>query len=138
MAGGYKKIEPKDGKQFSKDYQPQNNGRKPKSFKMFNDKMKAEGYQPLTKEDLINCYAFIFSAEQSKIQEIAEDETQPLALRLIISEMTDERTRSRAMADFRDYMFGKATQTQDITSGGKEIQTIRIFELPSNNRDGSN
>jgi len=95
---------------FSSENQPKTNGRKPKSFKMFNDKMKEEGYQPLTKEDLINCYAFIFSAEEEKIQEIANDETQPLALRLIIQEMTDERTRSRALIDFRDYMFGKAKE----------------------------
>lgn len=95
---------------FSSENQPSNNGRKPKSFRMFNDKMKAEGYEPLTKEELINCYALIFTAEEEKIQEIANDETQPLALRLIIQEMTDERTRSRALIDFRDYMFGKAKE----------------------------
>lgn len=134
MAGGFGNIKPEDGKQFSKDYQPLNNGRKPKSFKMFNDKMKEEGYQPLTKEDLINCYAFIFSAEEEKIQEIANDETQPLALRLIIQEMTDERTRSRAMADFRDYMFGKAKEEIKLEA---QLDVIRVFELPDNGRGDS-
>lgn len=116
MAGGYGKITGKDGNTFSKENQPENRGRKPKSFKMFNDMMKEKGFEPLTKEQLIEFYSFIFTADEKTIAEVAEDIEQPLALRLMIAELTNDYSRSRAMTDFRDYMFGKAMQQikQDI------------------------
>jgi hypothetical protein len=102
--------------QFTSENQPKNNGRKPKSFRMFNDMMKAKGFEPLTKEQLIEFYSFIFAADENTISVVAEDAEQPLALRLMIAEMTNDYSRSRAMTDFRDYMFGKAMQQikQDI------------------------
>ncbi len=120
--------------QFSSTNQPANSGRKPKSFTLFNRMMKEQGVEPLSKEALIECYSFLFSATQAQIEAVAEDEEQPLGLRLIIAEFTDERTRSRAMQDYRDYMFGKALQQTDVTSNGEKIETIRVFELPSNGR----
>lgn len=102
--------------QFTSENQPKNNGRKPKSFRMFNDMMKNKGFEPLTKEQLIEFYSFIFAADENTISVVAEDAEQPLALRLMIAEMTNDYSRSRAMTDFRDYMFGKAMQQikQDI------------------------
>jgi hypothetical protein len=120
MAGGYGNIKPEDGIQFSSTNQPENRGRKPKSFKMFNDLMKEKGYELLSKEQLIECYSLIFSADEEMISEIANDASQPLALRLIISELTDNHTRSKALADYRDYMFGKA----------KDIKEVSIVEQP--------
>jgi hypothetical protein len=119
MAKFGKDIDPEVGAetQFSSTNQPTNSGRKPKSFKQFNTLMKERGIEPLSKEDLIEAYSLLLSMDEENIQEIADDDKQPLALRLIISEMTDERTRSSALRDFRDYMFGKALQQiqQDIT-----------------------
>jgi hypothetical protein len=37
-----------------------------------------------------------------------------LALRLIIAEMTNDMTRGKALADYRDYMFGKAGENLTI------------------------
>lgn len=108
-------------KQFSSTNQPENNGRKPKSFTLFNRMMKEQGVEPLSKEALIECYSFLFSATQAQIEEVADDNDQPLGLRLIIAEFTDERTRSKAMQDYRDYMFGKALQNTDVTSKGESI-----------------
>jgi hypothetical protein len=96
--------------QFRSDNQPANNGRKKKSFRLLIDECKAKGYEAVTKEQLVEVYAFLYSLEQSEIEEIAEDDKQPLALRLIIREMTDERSSGKTLADFRDFMFGKAMQ----------------------------
>lgn len=119
-------------KQFSSTNQPGNNGRKPKSFTMFNRMMKEQGVEPLSKEALIECYAFLFSATQAQIEAVADDEEQPLGLRLIIAEFTDERTRSRAMQDYRDYMFGKALQTveekSEVSIIWKEEKTYETFD----------
>lgn len=118
--------------QFSSTNQPKNSGRKPKSFTMFNRMMKEQGVEPLSKEALIECYAFLFSATQAQIEAVADDEEQPLGLRLIIAEFTDERTRSRAMQDYRDYMFGKALQTveekSEVSIIWKEEKTYETFD----------
>ena len=105
---------PNKSTQFSSSNQPQKNGRKPKSFKMFNDMMKERGFEPITKIQLIEAYSFIFSANEETIQEIADDESQPLALRLIIAEMTNEVSRGKALTDYRDYMFGKAGENLTV------------------------
>jgi hypothetical protein len=105
---------PNKSTQFSSSNQPEKNGRKPKSFKMFNDMMKERGFEPITKAQLIEAYSFIFSANEETIQEIADDESQPLALRLIIAEMTNEISRGKALADYRDYMFGKAGENLTV------------------------
>ena len=118
--------------QFSSTNQPENSGRKPKSFTMFNRMMKEQGVEPLSKEALIECYAFLFSGTQAQIEAVADDEEQPLGLRLIIAEFTDERTRSRAMQDYRDYMFGKALQTveekSEVSIIWKEEKTYETFD----------
>lgn len=121
--------------QFSSTNQPQNSGRKPKSFTLFNRMMKEQGVEPLSKEALIECYSFLFSATQAQIEEVAEDDEQPLGLRLIIAEFTDERTRSKAMQDYRDYMFGKALQSTDVTTGGEKLSNVHevIFKDYSKN-----
>lgn len=93
------------------------NGRPKKSFSLLNDSLKKEGYQPLTKNQLIEAYSLLFSIDQEKIEEIAADESQPLAIRLIIQEMTSPQTSGKALADMRDYLFGKAKENikTDVT-----------------------
>ena len=54
MSGGYKKIEPADGKQFSKDYQPKENGRKPSIKKQLLELMESEGKLKIEAKNVIN------------------------------------------------------------------------------------
>lgn len=96
------------------------NGRPKKSFTKFNDDMKKAGYEPLTKGALIEAYSLIFSIDEKVVAEIANDETQPLALRLILQSMTDPQSRDKALADYRNYMFGEAkreTESRVIFKG---------------------
>jgi len=83
-------------------------GRPKKSFSLLNTQLKKEGYEPLTKSQLMEAYSLLLSIDEVKIQEIADDDKQPLAIRLIIAEMTNEQSRGRALADMRDYLFGKS------------------------------
>lgn len=80
-------------------------GRPKKSFRIFNDKLKEEGYEPLKKKDLIEAYSLIFSASEATLKDVAKDKEQPFALRLIIMELSDKRLRAKAMQDYREYMF---------------------------------
>ncbi len=91
------------------------NGRPKKSFSLLNEILKKEGYEPLNKSQLIEAYSLLFSIEQSKVEEIAEDETQPFAIRLIIQEMTSPQTSGKALQDMRDYLFGRAETKSEVT-----------------------
>jgi hypothetical protein len=90
------------------------NGRPKKSFSLMNETLKKEGYEPLTKGQLMEAYSLLYSLNESRISELAEDETQPLAIRLIIQEMTEPQSRGKALNDMRDYLFGKAREELKI------------------------
>ena len=112
---------------FSENPQNINKGGRPKkSFSQFNEKLKAEGVEPLTKGQLLDAYSLIFNSDEESLKEIAKDKEQPLALRLIIKEMGEKSTRHYALRDFRDYMFGKAKESVQITAQVKPIKTRRI------------
>lgn len=99
------------------------NGRPKKSWTLFNQTLVKEGYQPLTKNALVEAYALIFALDEDRVSEIAEDKTQPLAIRLILQAMTDPTSRDRMMTDYRDYMFGKAKEESET----KHTHEHRIF-----------
>lgn len=92
---------------------PQNinrSGANRKSFATINDALKKKGIQALTKNELIESYTLIFNATEDELKRIAIDKKTPFALRLIITELNDKTTRSKAIADLRNYMFGQAAQ----------------------------
>lgn len=97
---------------------PQNinrSGANRKSFSTVNEALKKKGIQPLTKNELIEFYTLIFNATEDELKRIAEDKKTPFALKLILTELKDKNTRSKAINDFRNYMFGQATQVVDHT-----------------------
>lgn len=99
------------------DVNPQNivPWRPRKLFRHVNDDLKAKWIEPLTKEQLIDAYALIFNTDEEALKWIADDKNVPYVLRLIIKELNDKKARARALADYRDYMFGKAIQTNELT-----------------------
>jgi len=127
---------PNDGDKFKKGQSGNPDGRPRKSFSVVNNELKAKGVEPLTKSNLIDAYSLIFNSTEDDLKEIAQDKNTPYALKLIINELNDKRTRSKAIADYRDYMFGKAMQSTDITSNGKEIKSVtRTIIDGSTNKD---
>ena len=118
-----------NGKGFDKN--PQNinkEGRPRKSFKLFNDEMKKNGVEPLSRDQLIEAYSIIFNSSEEDLKRIASDTQQPYALRIIITEMNDKKTKAKALADYRDYMFGKATQTVEQTSIKEKVLKVEIID----------
>ena len=89
------------------------NGRPKKSFSILNNQLKSEGYDVLTKAQLIEAYSLIFNCDEDRLKEISLSKDTPYALRIIILELSDKKARSKALADYRDYMFGKALQQTD-------------------------
>lgn len=110
-------------------------GRPKKTFKSFAEKMKKEGFEPLSRDSYIDALAIIFSLPQDKLEEIAKDPEQPLYLRLTIMSIADPTERAKAMSEYRDYAFGKAKQHIDHTTDGEKINQVTVFELPANGRE---
>lgn len=92
---------------------PQNinrSGANRKSFATVNEALKKKGIQALTKNQLIEFYTLIFNATEDELRRISEDKKTPFALTIILRELKDKTTRSKAIADLRNYMFGQAQQ----------------------------
>lgn len=109
MGSNFKENAGKAG--FQKN--PQNinrKGRPRKSFRIINEVLKKKGINEIKKNELIEFYTLIFNATEDELRIIVEDKKTPLALKIILLELKDKKTRSVALKDMRDYMFGQATQ----------------------------
>ena len=96
------------------DVNPQNRhttGPNRKSFSVLNSSLLEKGIEPLSKKHLTDAYALIFNATEAELKELAEDSDVPVAYKIIIDELGNPKMRARAMADYRDYMFGKGVST---------------------------
>jgi len=109
--------------QFKKGESGNPNGRPKKSFASINKELRNQGITPLTKSDLIDAYSTIFNADEQTLKDIAADEETPYAMKIIILELNNSKTRAKAMQDYRDYCFGMAIRSTDITSGGKPLSS---------------
>ena len=126
-----KKVEGKNGgtlNAMEKGETLNPNGRPKKSFALLNETLKKEGYEAVTKTQFIEAYTLLFSLDETKISEIAEDETQPLAIRLIIAELTETQSRGKTIQNMVDYMFGKAKEEvkHDIDANVKFSDLVKV------------
>lgn len=117
---------------------PQNinrTGANRKSFSTINEALKKKGIQPLKKNELIESYTLIFNATEDELKRIAVDKKTPFALRLIITELNDKNTRSKAIADLRNYMFGQAMQEINHTVKARVLTPEEMKEHLKNLND---
>lgn len=113
------------------DKNPQNinrTGANRKSFSKINEALKKKGIAAIKKSELIEFYTLIFNATEDELKKLAQDKKQPMALRLILMEFNDKRTRSQAIRDFRDYMFGKADEIINHTVKARVLTPEEIKE----------
>jgi hypothetical protein len=125
---------PNKSTQFKKGNNENPTGRPKKSFSMLNQQLKDEGYEVLTRNQIIEAYSLIFSLDEAKIKQIASDKEQPLVIRLIIKELANADTGGKAIQDIRNYIFGQSKQEVEH-SGQLKVETVTLFELPKNGRD---
>jgi len=98
-----------------------------KSFASINNEMLAKGVEPLTKKQLVKAYELVLNATEEELLEIAEDKQTPYGLKLIIVELNKPKTRSKALQDYRNYMFGRADNNSIEPVDDKDTSTIIQF-----------
>jgi len=106
-------------------------------FSDINKKLRTKGIKPLKKEQLLEAYGLIFNCAEDDLKDMLNDKKVPYSLKCIIRELNDKRKRGEAIKDFRDYMFGRATNKSELTGkDGKELELTKIvIEKPNEPTD---
>lgn len=129
MAKGKSGITPADGKQFSKDYQPANRGRKPMLFSQIIQQWKDAGYEQAGEENVRKVYEFLLSLPLTQIHAIAgvdakwnfkEGNDYPIMMRIAARDLLKPRG-FEIVQEMLTRAQGKPKQQVDHTSGGEKI-----------------
>ena len=127
MAGGNKKIHehPNAGKNgFEK--RPHEAGAKKKLYSEHISDIKKKGYSAPTKAEYFDMVGLLLSMEEEDLKEFAGDKNRPYWIRLIVIDLNSKATRQKMMADYRDWLFGRAEQKTEVMllkTGNIEIET---------------
>jgi len=137
MPGGDKQIRPEDGKQFSKDYQPPNPGRKPKVFSELAAEYKERGIEKATPEAVKEAFEYLFALADEEIQSISNGikPDYPILIVICAKQMQDKRTMGKVLETMLDRAHGKPKQAMEHTGkDGAEIAptiiTVRLQSQP--------
>jgi len=119
------------GKDFKSN--PQNinrTGANKKTYKRHIDEIKAKGYEAPKKNEFYEMIGLLLSMTEADLKEFALDKDRPYWIRCIVTDLNDKKNRQRMMADHRDWLFGKAEQKTDLTSGGEKLNiTLNLDSL---------
>lgn len=107
--------------QFKKGQSGNPNGRPKKLYSDHISDMKKKGYAPPTKTEYFDMVGLLLSMEEDDLKDFAKDKKRPYWIRLIIIDMNSKSTRQKMMADYRDWLFGRANQQVDVTTNGKDL-----------------
>lgn len=82
---------------------------------------------------MLEAYSLLYTLDEIKLQELADDELQPFSIRMIISDMNEPQTRGKLITDMRDYLFGKAKE--NIATQIEFIEQPLFPDVPENLRN---
>ena len=109
--GGFKKGDPNINR----------TGANRKSFSTFRKKCIEQGLKPVGKQEYYDVVALMMNMTEADMKALARDEEQPMILRWLVGDLSTGKARIKVMQDLRDWMFGKAQQSIDMTSGGRSF-----------------
>src|SRR5690554_1519110 len=104
-------------------------GRPKKKYSQHIEDIKKKGYQAPTRTEYFDMMGLLLAMDEGDLKEFAKDQTRPYWIRLIVIDLNSKATRQRMMADYRDWLFGKAMQAIDHTSKGDKLTTERAAPI---------
>ena len=119
---------PNDNTKFKKGESGNPNGRPKKLYSDHIKDMKGKGYSPPTRTEYFDMVGLLLAMTEEDLKAFAQDKNRPYWIRLIIIDMNSKNTRQKMMADYRDWLFGRASQSMDLTSKGDKIN-VSVIEI---------
>lgn len=121
MPAGDKSIG-KRGKKFTKnDPRINRKGQPVKKFSEHIKELKDKGYQAPTRNEYFEMVGLLVAMSETHLNEFEADKDKPYWIRLIVKDLNTSANRGRMMSDYRDWLYGRAAQQVDMTSGGEKI-----------------
>lgn len=105
-------------------------GRPRKSFASINNALDEAGVQKVTKKELLDFYERLFNLNEQELKDIRNNKETPFVIKLIIQELGTASTRSKALQDYRDYMFKEVDTAPEVRMIGYGVQNTEQ-NLPS-------
>ena len=87
-------------------------GRPKKLFSTWAEEMKAEGYERVTKAHLDEALSLIINMPLVAIADLADNPDAPIGLKILASELKNEKKRGEALERILDRAFGKAALSE--------------------------
>jgi hypothetical protein len=112
-------------------------GRPKKTYTQHIADIKDKGYALPTTEEYKDMMLMLLSMTEEDLKQFATEKERPYWVRLIIIDLNNKQSRQKLMSDHRDWLFGKAQQNTDITSGGKSLVTEVKVKIIDGNGDKS-
>jgi len=117
MAGGKGKIHehPNAGKSTFRE-RPHDINRKGVPKKAYNSfiEMHKGSTEMVNKRSIQDVVSILFNMTQAELMEAAKDESMPFTIRAVIGALLDPKSRQKELADWRDWLFGRAEQKVDL------------------------
>jgi hypothetical protein len=90
-------------------------GRPKKNYTVHINELKAQGYEPPTRTEYFDMLGMLLIMKEADLKTFAEDKEKPFWVRLIMTDLNNKSIRHKLMSDYRDWLYGRATQEIDIT-----------------------
>lgn len=102
---------------FSSTYQPKNRGRKPRLYTL-----AKKGYK-LSLDDFREIAQHLLQLDKTQLKKIAEDDQTPIWIVTICRALFKEASsgHTKALNELVERLWGKAHQSVDVTTKGREI-----------------
>ena len=119
---------PNDNTKFKKGESGNPNGRPKKLYSNHIEDVKKKGYEAPNRTEYFEMIGLLLAMTEEDLKAFAQDKDRPYWIRLIIIDMNSKNTRQKMMSDYRDWLFGRASQTMDVTSKGDKIN-VSVIEI---------
>lgn len=117
----------KDGNGFDKN--PQNinrSGANRKTINKINLDLEADGYTEATEKDIKSCYLRLINVSIDELQKMVKDGSEQPSLVRVVGKAILSGKGFDVIEKMLDRTIGKATNSIDVTTNGKDINVINL------------